>query len=235
MKKIAFFVEGQTEQIFVDKLVRNVLGEDRISIIIKRFVGGTNAPKQELVRSASFARHPDIHVLIYDCGADNRVKTEILENMKSLTESGYSHIVGLRDLYPLPIEELSRLEKGLTFLPSHLKKHKDAYNLIVVVQEIETWFLAETHHFRKVDRRLTGSFIHQRLGFNPFSINAEERRHPSRDLNNIYHLVGKSYTKRYWQVQKLVNRLDFDYIDRHLKYELASLGKLIEVLDELKR
>jgi len=235
MKKIAFFVEGQTEQIFVDKLVKEILGHDKITIITKRCLGGTNVPKQELVRNASIARKPTFQVLIYDCGADNRVKSEILENLSSMVEQGYSYIIGIRDLYPLPIDDLERLEKGLKFLPTDLRKNQNAFNIIVAVHEVETWFLAETHHLKRVDHRLTGSFIHKYLGFNPYSINAMERPHPAKDLNNIYQLVGKSYTKRYWQVQKLVNRLDFDHIIRHIKYDIPSLGDLIDVLEKLRK
>jgi len=235
MRKIAFFVEGQTEQIFVDRLVREVLGHDRITIVTKRFVGGTNAPKQELVRNASFARKPDFHVLIYDCGADNRVKSEILENLSSLTESGYSQVVGIRDLYPLATDELPRLEKGLNFLPSYLRKFRNAFSVIIAVQEVETWFLAETNHLKRVDNRLTGSFIYKHLHFNPYSVNAMERTHPAKDLNNIYQLVGKSYTKRYWQVVRLVSRLDFDHILRHVRYDIPALGKLIGILEDFKK
>ena len=235
MKKIALFVEGQTEQIFIERLIREMCGNERVSIISKRTQGGTNAPKQELVRNASFARRADIQVLIYDCGADNRVKSEIIENIPNLTESGYTCIVGLRDLYPLSVDELPRLEAGLRFLPPSIyKKYKNPFDVIVIVQEIETWFLAETHHLQRVDRRLTGHFIDKKLGFNPYSMNAVHRKHPAKDLNDIYQLVGRSYTKKYWQVHRLVNRLDFDHLLRHIRYNVDSLDELVTIIERFK-
>lgn len=234
MKKIAFFVEGQTEQIFINRLVKEILGYDRISVISKRSVGGTKIPKQEIVRSATFSRKPLYQVLINDCGSDNRVKSEILENLENLRESGYSSIIGIRDLYPLPISDLERLEKGLKFLPANIRKYKNPFDILVVVQEIETWFLGETTHFRKVDKRLTGNFISQRLGFDPYAVNAMQRRHPSKDLNDIYQLVGKSYTKRNWQVKRLVDRLNFDFIFRHMQYDIPVLNQLVQVIEDFK-
>ncbi|MDR1809742.1 MAG: DUF4276 family protein, partial [Prevotella sp.] len=167
MKKIAFFVEGQTEQIFVDRLVREMLGRNNVSIILKRSQGGSNAPKQELVRRTEQARNPLWQALIYDCGSDNRVKSAIMENLPNLTKSGYSFVAGLRDLYPLQLKELPQLKAGLKYLsPAQAKRFADKFQIVVVVQEIETWFLAENHHFRRIDKRLTGQFIDNRLGFN---------------------------------------------------------------------
>lgn len=235
MKKIAFFVEGQTEQIFVRRLVKEVLGYDITTVILKKITGGTNAPKYEFVKSFDQARKPSYTVLIYDCGADNRVKSEILDNIESLRENGYSYIVGLRDLYPLAIDELARLQKGLNFLPQHLKDCKDLFDIIVVVQEVETWFLAETNHFMKVDRRLTGRFIEKHLGFNPYEVNPLTRKHPAEDLGRIYKLVGKSYTKKFWQIDKLVKRLDFANIRHEIRYEMPPLNNLISIIENFKK
>lgn len=234
MKKIAFFVEGQTEQIFVNRLVKEILGYDEVTIIQKKISGGTNAPKKESLRGYSISRKSQYTVLIYDCGSDNRVKSEILENIVSLRESGYSCIVGVRDLYPLPIEDLPRLEKGLKFLPYEFRNLHNPYDMIVVVQEIETWFLAETNHLQKVDKRLTGKFINKKLGFDPYVVNPVSREHPSEDLNKIYKLVGKSYTKKYWQVEKLVKRLSFSNIFKNMTHEMSSLDELVKVVNKFK-
>lgn len=234
MKRIAFFVEGQTEQVFVNSLIKAILGTEHINIIQKQFSGGARVPKQEFVRSASYARKPRYEVLISNCGSDNRVKSEILDNIENLRASGYSMIVGLRDLYPIPIEEYDRLERGLRFLPHRLKKEASHFDIIIAIHEIEAWFLAETNHFRKVDKRLTGQFIREHLGFNPYTSNPESRVHPARDLSDIYNLVGKSYTKRYWQVNRLVNRLDFNYLINYVRYQLEPLDRLISIVERFR-
>jgi len=234
MRRIAFFVEGQTEQIFVNRLVKEVLGTNQVNIIQKQFRGGANIPKQEIMRNSSFSRNPQYEILIFDCGSDNRVKSEILDNISNLRSKGYEMIVGLRDLYPIPIDDLDRLEKGLRFLPNNLKSDAAHFDIIIAIHEIEAWFMAETNHFKKIDKRLTGRFIKERLGFDPYSINSESRVHPAKDLDNIYRLVGKSYTKKYNTTLRIVNKLDYNNIRHQVRHDVGSLDKLLRVLEQFK-
>lgn len=234
MKKIAFFVEGQTEQIFINRLIKEIIGYDNLTVLLKKLSGGVNSPKRELIRNYSISLKSAYTALIYDCGSDNRVKSEILENINSLREAGYTSIVGLRDLYPLSIEELPRLEKGLKFLPYPLKKKDYPFDIVIAVREVETWFLSEKSHFKKIDRKLTGKFIEKHLGFNPDIVDPVSREHPAEDINKIYKLVGKSYTKKYWQVEKLVNLLDFNKIRNEVRHEVHSLDTLIRIIEEFK-
>lgn len=234
MKKIAFFVEGQTEQIFVKRLIKEIIGYNNLTILLKKISGGTNAPKREFVRNYSISLKSEYTALIYDCGSDNRVKSEIIDNINSLREAGYICIIGLRDLYPLSLEELPRLEKGLKYLPYPLNKKDYPFDIVVAVREVETWFLAESSHFLKVDKRLTGQFIEKQLGFNPDTANSISREHPSEDINRIYKLIGRSYTKKYWQVEKLVNRLDFNKIKKDIRFKIPSLNELITAIETFK-
>ena len=45
MKKIAFFVEGQTEQVFINKLLEEIAGRKNISINIFQLRGGKPLPR----------------------------------------------------------------------------------------------------------------------------------------------------------------------------------------------
>lgn len=234
MKRIAFFVEGQTEQLFVYRLVKEILGHQHVNVMLKQYVGGTKIPKQELTKDVMYASNPRYEVLISNCGADNRVKSEIIENISNLRAKGYSMIVGLRDLYPIPIEDYEKLEYGLKFLPNQLRQHASSFDIIIAIHEIEAWFLAETNHLKKVDKRLNGPFIKERLGFNPYAIDPQLRVHPAKDLNDIYNLVGKSYAKRFWQVNKLVNRLDFGYLRNSVRYKIEPLNTLISIIEDFK-
>jgi uncharacterized LabA/DUF88 family protein len=234
MKRIAFFVEGQTEQIFVNRLIKEILGTQQINIIQKQFRGGVNIPKVEIVRNSSFSRNPKYEALIFDCGSDNRVKSEILDNIETLRKNGYEMIIGLRDLYPLPIDDLEKLEKGLRFLPNKLKNEAKYFDVIIAVHEIEAWFLAETNHFRKIDKRLTGRFIKDKLGFDPYASDPQAREHPAKDLDNIYRLAGKSYTKKYNATTRVVNKLDFNNICFNLRYDVRPLDRLLKAIENFK-
>lgn len=233
-KRIAFFVEGQTEQIFLHRLVKDFFGEGNTNILLKQFRGGSNIPRQEIIRFRAISRKARYEILISDCGSDSRVKSEIMENLVNLRKNGYEMIVGVRDLYPIPAKDLEKLEKGLRFLPLNLKSEASYFDIVVAIHEIEAWFMAETNHFRKVDKRLTGSFIKDYLGFNPFTSSAELREHPAKDLNDIYQLVDKSYTKRQWQVEKLVKRLDLEHLLKDVRKELKSFDKLVSILENLR-
>ena len=54
-------------------------------------------------------------VLIVDCHGDETVKSAIIEERPKLVKAKYELILGLRDLYPLPLAELNRLEKGMRY------------------------------------------------------------------------------------------------------------------------
>ncbi|WP_101689134.1 DUF4276 family protein [Dysgonomonas massiliensis] len=234
MRRIAFFVEGQTEQIFLNRLVQEVLGVDNTNVILKQYRGGANVPKREINITRSISLDPRYEVLISDCGSDNRVKSEMMDQTRSLRSRGYEMLVGLRDLYPMSLDELPRLEKGLKFFPKTYEKDSGHLDMIVAIREIETWFIAEYTHFEKMDKRLTNQLIQRRLGFNPSTINPEIIEHPAKTLDDIYRLVGKTYIKRRWQVQRIVRKLDVDFLEREVTRDSKSLNRLISILEDFK-
>ncbi len=87
MSKLAIFVEGQTEQIFVEKLVRYLGSHRNISIQVQRLEGGSK-----------------------------NIKSDIIERYNGLIASGYQAIIGIRDVYPIPRNSIQRLRDGLAFL-----------------------------------------------------------------------------------------------------------------------
>ena len=46
MKRIAFFVEGQTEQLFINKLLIEIAGHKNIAINLFQLRGGSSTPPQ---------------------------------------------------------------------------------------------------------------------------------------------------------------------------------------------
>ena len=161
-KKIACFVEGQTEQIFVEKLFQEIAGHKKISIEIRKFQGGkTNrveSLKPTIVQDAPF------FVLLYNCDCDSQVLSDIRKQHESLTDNGYEKILGLRDLYPKPLEKKGEVERGIKGFLKPLQKMGIPISMNLVVREIEAWFLAEWHCFSKLDNRLSPDFILQELG-----------------------------------------------------------------------
>ena len=110
-KKIACFVEGQTEQIFVERLFQEIAGHKNISIETFKFDGSksnrTQPPEPSPVKDAPF------FVLLYDCGTDSQVVSDIRKQHTRLTDKRYQKIIGLRDLYPHPLDKKEEIEKGI--------------------------------------------------------------------------------------------------------------------------
>jgi len=52
MKKVALFVEGQTDQIFTEKLIREIIGKHKFSITNYKFLGGNRGIRKPLCLTA---------------------------------------------------------------------------------------------------------------------------------------------------------------------------------------
>ena len=100
MRKIAIFVEGQTEMLFVDRLVQELANESGLAVEHAEASGGASqARRWKFLKRLTVQPHHEVYVLIVNCGGDSKVKSDILERYHGLRESGYSAVFGLRDVY----------------------------------------------------------------------------------------------------------------------------------------
>jgi hypothetical protein len=189
-KKIACFVEGQTEQIFVERLFQEIAGYKKIAIATYKFQGSKSNRVSQPLKSTT-VKNAAFFVLIYDCGSDSHVVSDIKSQHNSLSNNGYEKIIGLRDLYPKPLDEKGNIEKGIRGLLKPLQKTGIPISVILAIMEIEAWFLAEWHHFPKIDPRLSPEFILQECRFDLRTIDVQQRPHPAQDLEDIYQLIGR--------------------------------------------
>ncbi len=231
MKKIAIFVEGQTEQVFVRKLLEEIAGRKNIYIETQMAKIDRNGNRYfTVIRAASASGSVDrkYYVLIRDCGSESNVKTDIRDSLESLSRSGYEKIIGLRDVYPLACADIPRLEFGLRYeIPTRFIP----VSIILAIMEVEAWFLAEVEHFVKIDPTLTASYIKTSLGFDPSIDNVEQRPHPAQDLDDIYHLAGFSYKKKKSSIQRTISALDYNALYLIVRDRVPSLNKFIEQID----
>ena len=238
MKKIAFYVEGQTEQLFLKRLIVEIAGQKNIAVELQRFQGKYK-PKKQITPTSQLNANPDHYVLLYDCMGDESVKSRILEDKESLFNSGYEEIIGLRDLYDFQLNNLNRLKttlndgvtrNGKVIIPP-LPKNA---TIIIAVREIEDWFLKECSHFKCVDKSiiLNSEQITQ-LGFNPCEDNLTKRSSSAvEDLNAVYQLANKSYSKSKKRLENnTLNCLDYAIIYLRLRDNLPDLKELIDKID----
>lgn len=237
MKKLAIFVEGQTEQIFVEHLL-NILTKDcDISIEKRRGFGGRDSGRCFITLSSPKEKNP-FYILLVDSSNDGRVLTDIRESYKGLVKQGYDKIIGLRDVYPHTYKDFRKLRRTVKQL---MPDGKIAPVVCFAVLEVETWFIAEYTHFRKVHPRLTRQFIKRQTGIDPADLNIEEKLSPHQDdvelspagyLHMIYKLVGRSYSKKKQQVLNIMKVINFKEIINEVPKRAHALGYFIRELKD---
>ena len=173
MNKLAAFVEGRTEALFIKKLIEEIAGKNNVEIEQQRIIGGSNIRRSiQIVEAAKPNTGQKYYVLIMDCGDDSAVKSRIIEEHENLTKSGYSKIIGMRDLRPdFTILDIAKLEMNL---PKYIKTSLCPVVFVLSVMEIEAWFLAEVKHFHTIHPAITVAAIKSKLGFDPENDDLEQ-------------------------------------------------------------
>jgi len=231
VNKIAIFVEGQTEQLFVERLLTEIAGQKALLIETCLATGGLTTKRRFLRMKVSGPSSGQAYfALIVDSGADNRVKSDIADNYEGLVRQGFQWIIGIRDVYPqFNYHEIPKLRMGLQY---RLKTIPVTVKFALGIMEIETWFISEHSHFVKIHPTLTTQTIQAALNFDPGVDDIQLRPHPAEDLNRIYNLVGFAYNKSRSNVQRTIAVLDYAMVYLELKNRLPDLNTLITSLDE---
>jgi hypothetical protein len=230
MSKLAIFVEGLTEQLFVERLIREIAGNYHVRIGIEQVSGRKGDRRIRL-----FSEQPDLgqpgYVLIRNCNGDHNVAPDVRDQYNSLASSGYSGIIGLRDLYPRPRQDLPILlgldRRSLNF---GLKTTPIRVQWIFAVMETEAWFLAEYTHFARIHPDLTIESIRANLGFDPQVDDMELCAHPADDLNAAYGLAGLTYQKSVQDLARTITALDFALIYFNMA-QVLQLRSLVNAID----
>lgn len=225
MKKLAIFVEGNTELLFIEKLIFEIAGFHRVSVQRQVLHGGAI---QELYATGVGQTDAEFQVLITNCECDGKVKPAILERISSLHEKGYEKILGVRDVFPVSRDDLEKLRQGVQ---SGLDKLPVPSNIVLAVMEIETWFIAEWTHFSKVNPLLTPAAIKTKHGIDLQGVSAEVIDRPARLLAEIYEVVGQEYKKKAKDAYAVVSRLDYTHLYMNVRETHPSLDELMTHLD----
>lgn len=231
MKRIAFFVEGLTEQLFLQKLIKEVFTENKIAIESIKIQGGSKVKISfTTISAAAITDDTKYYILIYDCGGEKNIKSYINEQRDNLIKSNYSKIIGIRDVYPdFQRNEIHKLKSGLNYQLAQIPIRTE---FILAIMEIEAWFLSESSHFSNIDPALTIELIKEKLHFDPSVDNMENRESPASDLHCCYQLVGKEYLKKEASLSKTIEALDYAELYFNLPAKVSSLHQLVAELDD---
>jgi hypothetical protein len=239
MKKIAIFVEGETELEFVSKFLKKVIGQKNIAIDSYKCFGGKKTNRWDELLAKSSITDEKYYALIYVSGTDNQVNHDIKRKYPTLKAQGFNQIIGLRDLRgeqngrEMSLTDLPKLELASKVVEKHCSP-LPTY-IVIAVMEIETWFLAEINHYACIDAKLTKTKILSKidnLGFNPYSEDLTLRLKPAEDLKNLYQIVGKSYSKKRVHRDRTIECLDYTNIYINLKNRIVKLKELVIEIDK---
>lgn len=225
MKKIAFFVEGQTEAIFTRRLISELASERDIRLQLHKL---SNGPLTILTNQHQQGDEK-YYALICDCGNDSSVKTKIIENAEGLSAQGFDKIIGLRDLRPGTLAELRKYRR---LLPKGLQELPVPTEIIIAVREIEAWFIAEWRHFRNIHHSLTPHRIWS-------SLQVDVRTHDVRAIDEPYELLRASYaifkipySKKAKQVRRIMDAISFEHFYDDVRQRVEEVDQFITAIED---
>ena len=228
--RISIFVEGQTERIFVEKLLDEYLSPTKFTRE-SRILHGDKAISFYV---RAIEADAPLYVLICDVMGDGTLTSAILErggNM--LRKEGYSFLLGLRDLYNIPRADKDRNYK---FTEELIKKKgfDEKIKIVFAIMETEAWFLADHSLFKKIDKLLTPEYIKERLGKDLINYDPELYPKPANIIDDIYRLVGRRYKKKEDDSYQIAYRINYTFlcVDTPEMKKIASFHYFLKQLNK---
>lgn len=207
VKKVALFVEGMTEQVFVREFLLSWYDWDANYVGVDCYKLYNDS--QSSVPYKYGSEESENYFQIFDVGNDARVLSEILYRANSLQNAGYSMIVGLRDMFSEIYTSKTIERNGERIIDSGLNDRfiqgakdtiiKEAKNIDIHIQfaimEVEAWLLGMPKFFE----RLSG-------------VNDPETDiyHPAVALKELRKVDGYTYQKHRDEIQAIMGSITKD-------------------------
>lgn len=223
IKKIAVFVEGQTEYIFVRDFLCAWYEYDaqKLGLECYQFKGN----KTNNVPYPFGTRESENFYLIYNVGNDQSVVSKMLKEAPRLQNSGYQLIVGLNDMY---CDDYHTCVKNRQISMKVNEKFKNERNKVIQLQglthlikphfaimEVEAWFLGMYECLQRINKRFTPELIKDKLGTDITKDPETTVYHPAKVLNDIYQLENMQYGKHAsdaYAITSTLTKEDFLYL-----------------------
>ena len=207
MRKLAVYVEGYTEQEFIARYIREIVGSRNVTTEERLASGSGGGRTLKTLRISKIGADQRFYVLIVNCGSDNSVASAIRESYNGHITEGFVEIIAFRDVFPkFTAAEIPNLRVGLH---QGIPNGRITPLFVLGVMEIEAWFLAEYSHFQRLHPALPCATIQANLGFDPSVDDMQLRPGPANDLHMAYALIGQGYSKRTNQRASIVELLDY--------------------------
>jgi len=216
MKKIAIFVEGQSELIFVREYLLKQSEYQGIDLECRNLFKDGNIQSAEYDFLNSEA---EIHFQIINVGSDANVLQRILKREQLLWNAGYERIIGLRDMYSNDytsamgqpreikpdlnrkfIEGTSKTLEQRAVKPQNIKFH-------FAIMELETWLLGIVNLWER--KGISNQSIKEKIGSDLSEIDPETAfLHPAETIKDILKIINEPYRKQASEVESLVSYIE---------------------------
>lgn len=227
MNRLAIFVEGEAEQFFVERLVRELAGSKYLHVEQTQARGGRSTKRRtRFVEVGKQGGRVDYYVLIVDCMGDGGVKSRLREEYNHLMTIGYGALIALRDA-PNNRADLDRFRSQW---PKGVPDNPVQVVFVLAIMEIEAWFMAEHTHFQRIHPDLTTDLMFKHLQFDPSDSDLRQRDHPAKDLDAAYQLVGERYQKGR-AAQRTIYSLDIDRMYVSTARQESEMQCLMDAID----
>lgn len=219
MKKIAIFVEGLTEQLFLRNLLEKTVDLSKISFDCFQLVAKSECPVPYCYRNSN----SEFHFIIINVQGDEGVLSTIKEREKSLIEKGnIDQIYGLRDMYSSEYDRLSPGIISATLIDKIIANQNsiiDAMHyasrikLHFAIMEIEAWFLGFSNTLERVNSSLAEDHISRLLGVDFGAIDPQSQFYkPSITLKRIFESCAGTYSKSRSEIESICSVIQLDDI-----------------------
>jgi hypothetical protein len=108
-----------------------------------------------------------------------------------------------------------------------------AVKIILAINEIEAWFIAEENHYAKISSKLSFETANKIAGIDVRADSTESIPHPSAILKKIYQEARTTYNKSEEKVQRTVDALDYANLYVNVRNRNDSLNDFLTCLDGL--
>ena len=217
-RKLAVFVEGQTELIFVREFLKqwynydvDIVGFDCYNLLANEFCDTSYKHGSE---------NSENYFFLVNVGNDGSVLSSILGRMRFLQNKGFQLVVGLRDMYSKQyIKDAGKREIIDAVSQQHIESVKGILQSLenghivdfhFAIMEVEAWLLGIPRFLEKVDKRLTLDNVMQNTGINLKEDPEKTVFHPAAELGRIYSSVGKQYDKHQSDIFAIMSKLTND-------------------------
>lgn len=224
-EKIAVFVEGDTELIFVRELLCRWYCYDSAELGFRCIRLRASDVDDGYPTPYDFGDETAAHFYeIVNVGNDNSVLSKAIKNAQRYINLGYSKIITLRDMYCDSYHSMTRRtimsEVNRRFIEGaeNTIREKGFENFIFnnfAVMEVEAWFLGMPVFLEGIDERLTSDYLRETLSVDCDADPETSIYHPAKILGLIFNHVGGSYDKHRTEVNSIMAKLvrdDFELL-----------------------